>query len=279
MRDTRRMTRSSLAFVGCLLAAAPFAHADQAAVPRTPDAAAGKAKSLACQTCHVSANAETAAPHLVGQRAAYLVKQLTAFKAGDRKHELMSVIAGQLSDDDIADLAAYWSKQPAGSDATVPPAVEAIKRPKMTFPRDFPKGFVVYRTETDAESKTVAKSFVTTSAAAAAKANRPLPDGTAILVVNYPAKLDAKQQPIADGRGGWQTGAATSYAGMEMRAGWGKDVPELLRAGDWSFGVFGADKKPVADVNVVPCLVCHLPAKASSYVFTLDRMKAPEAKR
>ncbi len=272
------MTRS-LALAGMLLASASFARADQAAAPHTPDAAAGKVKGLACQACHVSASAEAAAPHLVGQRAAYLAKQLTAFKAGDRKHELMSVIAGQLSDDDIADLAAYWSKQPAGSDATVPPAVEAMKRPKMTFPRDFPKGFVVYRTESDAEAKTVARSFVTASAAAAAKANRPLPDGTAILVVNYPAKLDAKQQPIADGRGGWQTGAPTSYAGMELRAGWGKDLPELVRAGDWSFGVFGADKRPVADLNVVPCLVCHQPAKASSYVFTLDRMKAPEPRR
>lgn len=270
------MLVARLSSVACVVVSLSLsvARADQPAPPRAPDPAAGKLKAAACQACHVSADPEAAAPRLVGQRAAYIGRQLMAFKSGDRKHELMRPIAAQLSDADVADLAAYWSTQPAGSDGAVPPSVEAWKRPKMTFPKDFPRGFVVYRTESDPEAKVVAKSYVTQRAVAAARANKPLPDGTAILVVNYPAKLDDKQQPLADGRGGWQLGPASSYAGMELRAGWGKDLPALLRAGDWSFGVFDASKKPAPSTNVVPCLVCHQPASATSYVFTFDRIKA-----
>lgn len=238
------------------------------------DAAAGKALATACQTCHLSANPDSAAPHLAGQRAKYLGAQLRAFKAGDRKHDFMTPIAKQLTDVQIADLAAYWSSLPTGSDATVPPAIAAIRAPRMTaLPREFPKGFVVYRTENDDEHHAVSKSYVNAAALAAARANKPLPDGSVIVVANYAAKLDASGKPITNKDGAWETGAATSFSGMEARAGWGKDVPELLRNGNWSYGLFAADQTPKPDVNQASCLACHKPAAASSYVFTLDKIK------
>src|SRR5450432_705811 len=148
---------------------------------RAGDLAAGKLKALACQACHASTNAN--APHLVGQREAYVVKQLTAFKSGDRKNDLMSAIAKQLSDVDIADLAAYWSTQPTGSDATISDAAAAITKPRMTFPKEFPKGFVLYNTQDDAAHHTSQKSYVNATALAAAKAGKTLPNGSIVLVV------------------------------------------------------------------------------------------------
>jgi len=243
------------------------------------NAAEGKAKSLACQACHITANPAASTPHLVGQREGYIATQLAAFKSGDRKNDIMKAIASQLSDADIANLAAYWSSQPVGSDATVPPGLAAITRSQMTFPRDFPKGFVVYHSENTPNEKepdksTVSKSYVNAVALAAAKANKPLPDGSVIIVVNSTAKLDAAKKPVADKDGSWVADKATSYSGMEARAGWGKDMPELLRNDNWHYNLFTADKAPRTELNQAICLACHKPVASSSYVFGIKQIQA-----
>lgn len=75
------------------------------------DAAAGKAKSATCAGCHgaegVSANPLW--PNLAGQKDAYLAKQLKAFRDGTRTDPMMAPMAKPLSDDDINNLAAYFS--------------------------------------------------------------------------------------------------------------------------------------------------------------------------
>lgn len=75
------------------------------------DAAAGKAKSAVCAGCHgangISANPLW--PNLAGQKDAYLVKQLKAFRDGTRSDPMMSPMAKPLSDADIENLAAYFS--------------------------------------------------------------------------------------------------------------------------------------------------------------------------
>jgi len=77
------------------------------------DAVAGKTASAICAGCHGadgnSVNPEW--PKLAGQGAAYLVKQLSDFKAGKRKNATMAPMAAPLGDKDRADLAAYFSGQ------------------------------------------------------------------------------------------------------------------------------------------------------------------------
>lgn len=75
------------------------------------DAAAGGRKATACQACHgLDGIAKLPdAPHLAAQSAAYLERALRAYRSGARNHETMSVVAKTLSDDDIRDLAAYYS--------------------------------------------------------------------------------------------------------------------------------------------------------------------------
>ena len=75
------------------------------------DAAAGRQKVAGiCQACHgmdgLSKNPE--APNLAGQTEEYLVKALNDFRSGERKNEMMSMMAKTLSDADIANLAAYY---------------------------------------------------------------------------------------------------------------------------------------------------------------------------
>ncbi|OKY25117.1 MULTISPECIES: c-type cytochrome [Thalassotalea] len=75
------------------------------------DAQSGKTKAAVCAACHGSNGMGTADsyPNLAGQHADYIVKQLKAFKAGDRNDQLMSPMAANLSEQDMADLAAYYS--------------------------------------------------------------------------------------------------------------------------------------------------------------------------
>jgi len=83
----------------------------QSATSIAGDAAAGKAKSATCAGCHgpegISQN--DLWPNLAGQKEGYLVAQIKAFRAGERKNPMMSPMAIPLSDTDIEDLAAYFS--------------------------------------------------------------------------------------------------------------------------------------------------------------------------
>ena len=76
-------------------------------------AAAGEAKSTSCAACHgVDGNSSNPQwPTLAGQHKQYIVKQLKAFKGGQRQDPLMSPMAASLSEDDMADLAAYFSSK------------------------------------------------------------------------------------------------------------------------------------------------------------------------
>ena len=88
--------------------------------PAAGSAEEGQTKSTACIACHgVNGNsANPQWPTLAGQHKPYIAKQLHAFKSGSRKDPLMSPMAVSLSDDDIEDLAAYFSAQkPTGLEA------------------------------------------------------------------------------------------------------------------------------------------------------------------
>lgn len=75
------------------------------------DIAAGKAKAAVCAACHGAAgiSPQPMWPNLAGQKDQYIVKQLKAFKDGTRKDPLMTAQAANLTDEDMANLAAYFS--------------------------------------------------------------------------------------------------------------------------------------------------------------------------
>jgi len=77
------------------------------------DAEAGQAKSATCMGCHGLAGNSTIPnfPKLAGQGEAYIVKQLQYFKSGERGNAMMAGVALSLSDQDMEDVAAYYSIQ------------------------------------------------------------------------------------------------------------------------------------------------------------------------
>lgn len=82
------------------------------ALPATAggDAAAGRKRAAACQACHgldgLSKLPE--APNLAGQVEVYLVKALREYRDGTRSNAVMNVVAKDLTDADIDNLAAYY---------------------------------------------------------------------------------------------------------------------------------------------------------------------------
>lgn len=80
-------------------------------VAQAGDAAAGKAKSATCVGCHGADGIGTTDlnPNLAGQKEAYIVKSVKAYRDGARKDPMMNAMAKPLSDADIDNLAAYFS--------------------------------------------------------------------------------------------------------------------------------------------------------------------------
>jgi cytochrome c553 len=96
--------------------------AGSAAIAADGNPDAGREKNSMCIGCHGIPDYKTAfpvtysVPKIGGQHAQYIVSALKAYKSGDRKHPSMRAIAGSLTEQDMADLAAYyaqWSTQTA----------------------------------------------------------------------------------------------------------------------------------------------------------------------
>jgi cytochrome c553 len=95
---------------------------DTSAGAQIVDAAAsgmspGKSKTVICSACHGQAgiSPNDIWPNLAGQKRGYLIKQIKAFRDGDRDDPSMAPMVNSLSDQDIDDIATYFSELPWSS--------------------------------------------------------------------------------------------------------------------------------------------------------------------
>lgn len=95
-------------FAGGLLASANIATAGG-------DADAGAQKAAACAGCHGAEgiSAIPMYPSLAGQHASYLERAMADYKSGARKNPIMSGMVAALSEDDIANIAAFYAAKPS----------------------------------------------------------------------------------------------------------------------------------------------------------------------
>lgn len=77
------------------------------------DAKAGEQKAQTCAACHGADGVSTIVtnPILAGQYPSYLEQALKSYRDGSRQSAIMAGFAAQLSDEDIADLAAWFASQ------------------------------------------------------------------------------------------------------------------------------------------------------------------------
>jgi cytochrome c553 len=92
-----------------LLLPLALAWAGNSALAADPEV--GRQKAQLCAACHgpMGLAAMPNTPNLAGQPELYLSEQIKAYRSGKRVHEQMSLIAKPLSDDDIANVAAWYS--------------------------------------------------------------------------------------------------------------------------------------------------------------------------
>ena len=95
---------AGLSFIAVVFAASPASAADPAA--------GKKVVQGTCAVCHgldgIAKNPD--APHLAGENVEYLMRQLKAFKSGERKHEQMSIIAQGMDDAAMENVSAWYSQ-------------------------------------------------------------------------------------------------------------------------------------------------------------------------
>jgi len=95
------------------------------------DVKAGESKAAMCIGCHGIPGYQNSfpeihkVPQIQGQSDKYIVGALTAYKKGDRKHPTMRGIAASLSEQDVADLAAFYGSQAKGTAPEAPSKVAA----------------------------------------------------------------------------------------------------------------------------------------------------------
>ena len=253
-----------------------------APVARAADVEAGRARvATVCAACHGvnGVSVSDAIPNLAAQKAGYLEAQLKAFKEGARKAQtatsqtaIMSAIAAQLSAEDIANVAAYFSSQPGAPAGAKSALLPTVARTRVTFPEGYKDTFTKYHTINFPATKQVRYYYANRAAAAAAKAGQPLPDGSVLFAEIYAAKLDADKKPVGGSDGFYLPDKLVGYSAMAREAGWGRDIPEMLRNADWNYAVFTADKQHRPGVNQAECLGCHKPLDKVSYTFTLKQL-------
>lgn len=101
-----------------LVLAACWFGLGQAYAQTAGDVEQGRIKANTCMGCHGIANYSNvyptySVPKLGGQHPQYLAAALKAYRSGERSHPTMRAQAAQMSDEDIADIAAYLSQSPS----------------------------------------------------------------------------------------------------------------------------------------------------------------------
>jgi cytochrome c553 len=259
--------KSSLTFLA-LAGALPWSHA--------ADVDAGKAKvQSVCAACHGAAGISVSdtIPNLAGQKAVYLEAQLKAWKDGSRKNALMNAIAAQLGAEDMANVAAYFATLPgATSTAAKSELLPNLVKTGVTFPQDYKSSFTKYHTINFPATKQVRHYYANAAAVQAAREGKSLPNGSVLFAEVYSAKLDADKKPVPGADGFFVPDQLLFYTAMGRDAGWGKDIPEMLRNDEWNYAVFTSAMQARPGVNQAECLACHKPLDKVSYTFTLDQL-------
>ena len=156
---------------------------------------------------------------------------------------------------------------------TKPPLVPAGAN-GIAFPENYAKG-VLYSTLDRADNKQFRELYVSPPEALdAAKKDEPLPRGTVLTLLQYRAELDEQGNPKKDANGRFIKANLLAYAVMEKREGFGKDIPESIRNGEWEYQSFTAARAVNEKANLGGCFACHKPLDKQDFVFSYDKLKA-----
>lgn len=129
---------------------------------------------------------------------------------------------------------------------------------RVQLPADYsPDKWALYGVHNRPDNGQVRYLYANAAAFEGAKKDGGLPNGSILVMEVYKAKVDAAGAPVVGSDGLFQKGDFVQFSVMQKEAGWGNDIPENLRNGDWNYTVYGPDKVNKTETKEEGCLACH----------------------
>ncbi len=145
---------------------------------------------------------------------------------------------------------------------------------RVRLPADYaPDKWTLYGVHNRPDIGQVRYLYANKPAVDGARGEGGLPNGSVLVMEVYKAKLDAAGAPAVGADGLFQKGDFVQFSVMQKEAGWGNDIPESLRNGDWNYTVYGPDRVNKTDIKEEACLACHKNIGASGdFVLSWDEL-------
>ncbi len=267
--------RSIVKFSSAMLTVVFVFFLDGGNIVRAENSAAGKTAAQPCTACHGinGVSISPTIPNLAAQNAKYIEAQLGAFKSDARKHPIMGPIAKRLDKEMISNVAAYFSSLPGPTAAGSSQPIPEINLSRVVFPKNYKNTFTKYMTINFPDREQVRHYYANSSAVEAARLGQPIPNGAVFFTEVFNVKKGPDGKPAKGADGYFIEDKLILHTAMAKEQGWGKDIPELFRNGDWNYALFTpAGEQRTKGFNHAACLACHLPLESKDYLFTLGTL-------
>jgi hypothetical protein len=143
---------------------------------------------------------------------------------------------------------------------------------KVAFPSNYAKG-VKWLVVDKEPQKQVREIYAPPEAIQAARKGEAMPDGTALTLVRYSAKLDAQGTPAKDESGRLIRDEILGINVMQKGKGWGAEYPDALRNGEWEYRAFKADNTPNEQAKLTACFECHKAQASQDFIYAYEQLK------
>ena len=166
----------------------------------------------------------------------------------------------------LAAVLLLWGCSEMGTSTTA----KAPAKPKdgeLTYPADY-KAWPKFLSEVQRpDAKQIRELFVN-QVGARTNQGQLFPNGTVMVMELYKVKLNG-DVPETGADGKLIKGDLAKVFVMGKGDGWGQDVPDNLKNGNWVFSAFGSDGKALAE-DFTKCRACHAPLAAKDFVHRYD---------
>lgn len=148
----------------------------------------------------------------------------------------------------------------------------AAEDARVKFPQNYKKDFTNYLSLDRVQNPDqIIRLFANSAAADSRTTGGDMPDGAVLVGEIYAAKKDKDGEVVVSRLGRRIRDKLVAIAVMEKRKGWGDKIPAEFRNGDWDFGIFAPDGKPLnKDLNA--CRSCHAPLADTQHLFSLEHL-------
>lgn len=150
-----------------------------------------------------------------------------------------------------------------------PPPIPALNDGQLSLPADY-KGWTRFLTAVQREDVKQVRDIYMNADAGKGSAERGFPEGSTFVMENWAVKLGADGKPVRGADGKLVKDKLAAVFVMGKNPGWGTDVPEAQKTGDWIYTAFKGNGELNGEARYETCRGCHAPLKDKDFVFRYD---------